>query len=517
MNEDNRNLIRNRVSNTSRNVIWGITNKTISILLPFLTRTILIHKLGVEYVGISSLFSSILEMLSLAELGFASAIIYSMYEPLAIGDKNIVCCLLSFYRKIYRIIGIIIVSVGVIIIPFVPQLISGNFPLGLNLYLVYIIYLFNTAISYFLFAYKKSLLTALQRNDIISKVTIIIKIIMGIVQICTLILFSNYYCYIIVIPLMTILDNLMCAYIANKYYSSYQCKGNLSCKKKADIIEKSKGLLIHKICGITRNSCDNIFISIFLGITSVGIYSNYYYIMISIRGILDVFSTSMSASIGNSVAIDSIDKNYNDLNIITFIFEWMCGWCTICLLCLYQPFMKIWVGSNFMFPMPIVVAICIYFYVWTMGDIKSQYADAKGLWWKDKFRTLIEAFTNILLNWVLVQYLKVFGIVIATTISLLFVGFPWGTKIVFDNYFIGKDYKKYFKEEMIYASVTVFNGYITYYLTKKIYYEGIIGLIVKFIICLIIPNIIYWLLYSKTYIFKKSYNFLKIVISKMHL
>jgi O-antigen/teichoic acid export membrane protein len=148
------------------------------------------------------------------------------------------------------------------------------------------------------------------------------KIISSFIQIVGLLLLKQYYIFIVVLPLMSLLDNLLCEFLAKKYYPQFECHGKLDKKYKEDIIEKTKGLLIHKICGVTRNSCDNIFISMFLGLTPVGIYSNYYYVMSSVRGILDVFTVSMSASVGNSVAIESVEKNYKNLNLFTFIYDW---------------------------------------------------------------------------------------------------------------------------------------------------------------------------------------------------
>ncbi len=510
----NMSLNSDRIKNTKRNAIWGIVNKFIAILLPFITRTVLIYVLGVEYVGINGLFSSILQVLSLAELGFSGAIVYSMYKPLAENNKAVVCALLQFYKKIYRCIGGIVLIIGVALIPFLKYLISGSCPSDINIYVVYIIYLLNTSCSYFLFAYKKSLLSALQRQDIISKVAMVNKIVSSFIQIAGLLLLKQYYIFIAVLPLMSLFDNLLCEFLAKKYYPQFECYGKLDKKYKDDIIEKTKGLLIHKICGVTRNSCDNIFISMFLGLTPVGIYSNYYYVMSSVRGILDVLTISMSASVGNSVAVESVDKNYKNLNLFTFIYEWLCGWCTICLLCLFQPFMRIWVGEKALFSFDVVIAICIYFYVWTIGDIKSQYADAAGLWWKDRIRASVEAIANVAFNYILVKHWGVFGIVIATAISILFIGFPWGTKIVFDNYFKGKSFLQYMRNEILYAVVTVVVCFITYKVCSLIQFSGICGLILTAIICIVVPNILYILVYSKSRYFKEAVQFVTKTVVK---
>lgn len=479
------------------------------IIFPFIIRTILIYKLGVEYVGINGLFSSILQVLSLAELGFSSAIVFSMYKPISVGDEKTICALLMFYRKIYQKIGIIILAVGLMILPFLNLFIRGAYPDDINIVLVYVVYLFNTSISYFLFAHKKSLLLAHQRKDIIDKIIITVRVLFSTIQILVLIFTANYYAYLIIMPIITIFENILCASKVKKVYPDLQCKGELTRDKKDEIIEKVKGLLVYKICGVTRNSLDNIFLAAFLGVSTVGMYSNYYYIMTAIRSFMDVITTSMSASIGNSVAVEDVDKNYNDLNRLTFIYAWVCGWCTVCLYCLYQPFMVLWVGESNVFSMSIVAAFCIYFYVWTAGDIRSQYTDACGLWYKERKRSVVETMSNVILNYLLVRLWGVFGIVIATAISIGLIGIPWCTKILFDNYFKCKSIKKYFKYHIFYGIATVVVVCITNIICSKVYVNGIGGFIIKLIICIFIPNICYLILYYKTDIFKSSIEFLK--------
>lgn len=490
-------------------MFWSVIDKSSSIIFPFIIRTILIYTLGVQYVGINGLFSSILQVLSLADLGFSSAIVYSMYRPIAIGDKKYLNALLMFYRKVYRIIGIVILILGLVILPFMKYLIKGTYPNDINIYIIYLIFLFNTTISYFLFAYKKAILIAHQRKDIMDRIIIGVRSTLNILQIVVLLSTKNYYLYIIIMPVITIVDNILCSRQATKIYPDLLCKGEIEKEEKVKIIEKVKGLLVYKIVGVTRNALDNIFLSAFLGITTVGKYANYFLIMTSIRGFMDVITTSMSASIGNSVATESVDKNYNDLNIFTFLYAWICGWCTVCLYVLYQPFMILWVGKENLFPMPVVAAFSIYFYVWTAGDIRSQYTDACGLWWKEKNRSIVEAIFNIILNYCLVKIWGVFGIIIATAISIGIIGIPWCSKIIFDNYFKNKNVVKFLAYHMFYAIVTIIVVCFTYTIASFIEINGINGFIIKGIICLFVPNICYLTIYFKSKYFKESLEFIK--------
>lgn len=505
---------QNRLKNAGRNALWGMVERVIAIVLPFLVRTVLIHTLSIEYVGVGGLFSSVLQLLSLAEMGIANAIIQSMYKPLSEGDRPAVCALLRFYQRMYRIIGAAIFAAGVCLLPFVEKLVSGPYPPDLRLKAVYLVYLVNTSLSYFVFAYKKSLLIALQRNDLNSRIAAVVKMLGSTVQIALLLLWKNYYLYVLVLPISTLADNLLCAYMAKKRYPEYLCKGELDIDIKQKISQKAKGLVFHRLCGTMRNACDSVFISALLGLATAGMYSNYFYIMSSVRGLLDVLTKAISAGIGNSMAVDPVDRNWNTLNILTFLYEWVCGWCTVCLLCLYQPFMSLWVGQQGMFSFDVVVAFCIYFYIWTMGDIKSQFADARGIWWKNRYRTCTEAVCNFALNWLMIKLWGVTGIVLATAISILFVGFPWSTAILFKDYFCGKSLKQYLYSHLRYAIVTIAACVATWFLCSRISLTGICGLLIRLIICVVVPNSIYFACYHRMKLFVQSIPYIKRLIKR---
>ena len=213
-------LIENsRTKNASRNIVFGIGNRILNIILPFITRTVLIYILGKKFLGLNALFTSILQVLNLAELGFSSAIIYSMYKPIAENDITKVGILLNLYKKVYRIIGTIILVLGIAMLPFIKYFINGEYPEGINIYLIYLINLINTCLTYFLFAYKNSLLTASQREDIISKINSVILIIQNLLQMIILLITKNYYFYIITLPVCTVCNNLFVAFISiGNYY-----------------------------------------------------------------------------------------------------------------------------------------------------------------------------------------------------------------------------------------------------------------------------------------------------------
>lgn len=500
--------------NTKRNIIYGIINKTVTLLLPFLIRSIIIYFLSAEYLGINSLFSSIIQVLNLTELGFSSAIVYSMYKPVAENDEETICALLNFYRKAYFIIGCVVLVIGLSLLPFLDKLINGDYPSGLNIRIIYLFYLINTVLSYMLFAYKNSILNAYQRTDILSNVNTITLSGMYLVQIVILTITKNFYLFVVMMPFFTLLNNIIIAVISKRMYPQYVCKGKVSKDLLSGMKKQVSGLMVTKLCAVTRNSFDSIFVSAFLGLTTTAMYGNYYYIMNAIIGVLMVVSNSMLAGVGNSIVTDSVEKNYKDLQKINFIYMWIAGWCTICLLCLYQPFMKIWVGEELMFSIPVMISFCIYFYALEMGVVRGVYSDAAGLWWENRYRAIAEAIANIILNYCLVQFMDVMGIIIATLISLLIINFGLGSQIVFKYYFKNKKLHEYFLCHVKYFLVTAFISIITYLIIGTVTVDGILGLLIKAFICVILPNILYILIYRRNDMYKSSVSW---ILSVFHL
>lgn len=486
-----------RKKNAIRNIWWGTINKLILTVIPFITRTVIIKVLGNEYLGLNSLFTSILDILNLTELGISSAIIFFMYKPIAEKDEKTISALLNLYKKLYRIIGIIILTIGLVILPFLRNFIKGSVPDGINIYILYLIYLINTVSTYWLFAYKKSLMLAFQRNDIISNINSALVIIKTIFQVTMISIFKNYYLYVIINPVITITENIICNIITNKYYPQYVPRGTISKEIKNGIKKKVYGLMIHRACISTRNSLDSIFISAFLGLNMVAIYNNYYYIMTAVKSFLGVITGSIVSGVGNSITTESVSKNYNDMNKFNFMYMLIAGWCTICLLCLYQPFMKLWVGQEYMLDFVCVILFCVYFYTLCMGEIKATYSDAAGLWWESRHRAIIETITNVILNFVLGKLFGLKGIIIATLISLLVINFLYDSTIIFKHYFKEQKVFDYYKEHIKYFIVTLFIAIITFVICSFVSMGDFADLIIKGIICIIVPTVLYFVIYRK--------------------
>lgn len=494
-----------RSKNATRNIIFGILYKAIAILGPFCVRTVMIFVMGTEYVGLNSLFTSILSFLSLAELGVGSALVYSMYKPIATDDTETICALLNLYRKLYKYIGTIIAVIGISLIPFLKYLVKGDCPEDVNLYVLYLIYLFNTVISYWMYAYKQSLLTAFQRSDIISKRSMIVQTMMYVVQILALIFTKNYYLYIIFLPIFTILTNIVNAVIVSKMFPQYTCSGTVSKSFERSIKKKIFALFGTKANSIVLHAADNIVISAFLGLAIVGKYGNYYYIMNSIIGIMTIIYDSFTAGLGNSLVTEKKEKNLKDFSILSFMNFWLTTFTTTCLLCLYQPFMKIWVGEENLFEMNIVILLCIYFYIYQIRRIILVYKDAAGIWWEDLLRPYIMMITNIIGNFILVQFLGVEGVIISTILSML-VSIPWENYTVFKYIFFCSS-KRYYGKIILYTLIAIPVCAVTWFSCSKCP-DGIGGLLIRAVICVILPNLVLLLFFYKTTDFENSKDFI---------
>lgn len=512
---DEKEVVRlKRTQNTLRNIFFGFINKGITLICPFVVRTLLIKIMGLQYAGVDGLFTSILQVLNLSELGLGSAIVYCMYRPIAHGDDKTVCALLKLFRKMYFLIGMVVLLIGMGLMPFLHFFVKGSYPAEVDIYIIYGIYLVNSCGSYFFMGYRGAILSAYQRQDVIHNICSVVKLVMYVVQALIIIWNHNYYLYAAVFLLCTVLINLITAYESRRLFPQYVCKGTISTDIKKDLKEKVSGLMITKLCAITRNSFDSIFISAFIGLTVAALYTNYYFIMQSLINIFGIIIQAILAGIGNSIQTESVEQNYEDLKRFNFMYLWLAGVGTTCLLCLYQPFMCLWMGSDNLLPASTVVLFCIYFYLLKMGDIQSAYYTAAGLWWYYRKYTIAEAALNLLLNYLLVKIWGINGVIAGTLLSLFLVNFLCCERLVFKLYFKNGKTLEFYLRQIRYAITTVIACVVTYFICR--YIQSVINLnslmlkiIIRLIICIVISNIIYFIAYRKTLEYKSAYVWVK--------
>ncbi len=500
-----------RTKNTIRNIIFGFLYRILNIFLPFFSRTAILYVLGTQYLGLSSLFSSILSFLSLAELGVGGAMVYSMYRPIAENDNETIRALLNLYRRFYRIIGTVIMALGLCLMPFLRNLIHGDIPADVNLYLLYFLYLLNAVLSYWLFAYKSAVLQAYQRNDVESKIGMIVTPISYLFMLGGMFLTKSYYGYIIWLPIFTIATNFIRVIYVDKMFPDLKPRGEISRELKRSIMKKVSALIGTKLNTVVLNAADNIVMAAFLGLTTIAVYGNYYYIMSSIIGFLGICYSAMTAGLGNSIAMESVEKNYHDFQKFSFINSWLVGWCVVCLVCLYQPFMYLWVGEKLMFPFYIVLEFGLYFYIYQIRKIPITYKDAAGIWWEDRFRPYVCMIVNVILNVILVQVIGVSGIILSTVCSL-FISIPWENYTIFRYIFRCSSREYYFKMFCFGLSMAI-GGVVCFWLCGLLA-NGLPQLFLRMLLCLSVPNIIYAVLNCKRQEFHDTIEFVGRIVRR---
>lgn len=491
-----------RSKNSVRNIIFGTITRLYNLIVPFLMRTAIIYLLGMEYVGLNSLFASLLQVLNMAELGVGSALVFSMYEPIANDDTDKVCALMNLYKRYYRIIGLIILVLGVAITPILPNLVKGDIPDDMNLYALYYLNLGTTVLSYWLFAYKNCLLSVHQRNDIGDKIGYVINTVKYVGQFLVLLIFKNYYLFLIVAMVIGVISNIVTAAVVDKLYPKYKAIGNLSKNETTIINKRVVDLFTSKIGAIVYDSADTIVISAFLGLTALAKYQNYFFIMTTIFGFVTLITSSSLAGIGNSIVTESEEKNFNDLKKFTFIISWISAFCVCCFACLYQPFMKLWVGEDNLLPYGMVLIFCAYFIVRQTNNLLNVYKDAAGMWHEDKWRPLVCSLVNLAVNLALVKVWGLYGILFSTIVSMVVVGMPWIMYNLFTTIFHCNP-KEYIFDIFKYLTLTVVSSVICLGITSLIKTESlIVTLIVNLVICVIIPNVIFFVVFRNKSEFK---------------
>lgn len=495
-----------RTKNATRNIIFGVLLKIYQIAMPFFIRTAMIYYMGVEYLGLDSLFTSILQVLNMAELGVSSAMVYGMYKPIAEDDENTICALLKLYRTYYRIIGLVIGVVGACLTPIIPILIKSNLPNGLNIYVLYWMNLITTVFSYWLLAYKMALFQAHQRIDVVSKISIITYSIRYFLQLFIIIVVKNYYLYLIAMLMTQILTNIFTAIQATKIYPNYKPKGYLEKENIKIINQRIKDLFTSKLGSVIVNSADTIVISTFLGLTVLAVYQNYYYILTSIIGLVTIIFNACTAGIGNSMIMETKEKNFNDLKKFTFLIVWIAGFCTCCFLCLYQPFMEIWVGKRYMLSQSAVICFCIYYFVYEVNQLLNTYKDAAGIWHEDRYRPLVTAISNLIMNIILVQFCDIFGVLLSTVLSTLCIGMPWLLHNLFTVLFDYSQLKEYLNKILKYTIIVILSCLLSYIICNMMVLGKWMTLIVRSVICILIPNLIYYVAYKNMKEFDECFH-----------
>lgn len=504
-----------RIQNAMVNTFFGFCVKLYQTLVPFVMRTVMLHTIGIGYLGLNGLFSSVLQILSISELGISSAIVYSMYEPAAKHDTGKLSAILRLYRILYMIIGVTIFAFGAAMIPFLPKLVSGDVPPDINIYVLYMMYLVSTMLSYSAFSYRSSLLEAHQCNYVINKISLITMTVQFTLQITFLLLFKNYYLYIVTQFVVQLVNQFVVYLTVKKRYPDIKPEGKIEKQMMHDIFHKVKGLLFGRISSVILNASDTVVISMFMGLTALAIYQNYFFILTSIINFISSILAGSMAGIGNSLVTETKEKNYKDFRRFTFLMSWIVCICTNCFLLLFQPFMKIWMGEDKMLSMGMVVLFCLYFVIFMYNKLFNVYKDAAGLWYEDRFRPLVTSLANLGMNLCFIRCIGLYGVIASTVLSILCIGIPWLLRNLFQLLF-HRSAGQYLKELGKYVAVTLASCGISFFLTRGLYGEGLIGLVLYGIVAVAVPFCMYLIIFRKNAYFKETINLAKRLLAMPH-
>lgn len=496
-----------RTKNSIKNIFYTVGGQLSKELLSFIVRTVFIRTLATEYLGVNGLFTNILSFLALAEMGVGSALIFSMYKPMAEHDEEKLQMYMAVYKKVYTAIGLFVLGIGFALTPFLSFFMKER-PDIPHLELIYILYVLNTGATYF-FAYKGSIFNADQRAFVVTNNTTIFHIIQSIVRIIVLVTTHNFIAYLALSIAVVYLQNFNIAHKADKAYPFIKQKPKRKLPKDEAVALKKNisALMMHKVGAVVLNSSDNLIISKFVGVLSVGLYSNYSLITNAVKSTFDMVIGAVGTSIGNLCAKEDKEKVYQVHNAILLLNIWIGSFCVICLFNLLNPFITIWLGEKYLFPVSTVLAIVISFYIQVTMRTGEMFKSASGLFWNDRYAPIVQCIINIVVSVLLAKKFEITGIFIGTSVAMLLTKW-WITPYVLFKHKFHLPITNYFVQYGRFTGVGVVAFTITTMVTNCIHSSSIVAFVGKMIVNVILPNAIFFISFFRTPEFQYCLNLL---------
>ena len=510
--------MQSRVAKSMKNTIFGMVGLFCSLVVSVIARSIFIRILGVEYNGVNGLFSNILSVLNLAELGFATSIAYALYKPLKEGDEKSAAMLMDYFAKIYRIVAIIVAIAGCCCIPFLQYLISediSELSFSLNeLRIYFALYLVNTTCSYLL-AYKRTIITADQNSYIVSNVDNTCNIILNILQIVLLYLTRNFYAYLIIMIAKTVINNLILHIIAGKrypYLSQYK-KDKLPKEERSAIFKNVQALFLHRIGSVVIFGTTSIIISAFVSLIDAGKYSNYTMIVTNVNNFINIVFNSVTASIGNLCLSDDKKHQYKVFRRISYISNFFAVFTFVCYVCLFNDFITIWLGEDMQFDIFIVIAISLNAMVSYIRKTVNAFKDGMGLFRQDWFKPITEAAVGISLAIWLSYVWGTFGVIIGYTLATIVIAIPIENFVLF-KYGLKRNAVSHILSLLLTTALAFGLAALTYFICTFIP-DGIGWFILEFFFVVIFAAGVYILLTCRTKEFKYYCILVKNILIKI--
>lgn len=471
-----------RSINSFRNITIGIGSQIVTLLMTFISRTVFIKLLGAEYLGINGLFSNVLTVLSLAELGIGNVMMYSLYKPVAENDESKIISLLNYYKNIYRKIAVAVLILGMSIIPFLDKIVDSEMTFK-NIVLFYVLFLVNSVVSYFV-AYKTALIIADQKNYMINTINTLFSLIRDIIQIIVMLETKNYILFLCVQIICTISNNIYFSFTANKLYPFLRKRMNLVEIDTKNIKENISSMFLYKMGVVMMNNTDNILISTIISTIYVGYYSNYSLLITVITTFIGVIIQAMLSSIGNLNTEGSVKKSYKFFNTLLLFFHLISAISSLCFLLVVNDFIRIWIGESYLLGKDVVFAIVFNFYIQNIINPVWIYRETMGLFNRIKYIMIIAAIINLGLSIILGRYWGLSGIIISTAIARLLTTIWYEPSLLYRIKF-KQPVRKYWERQFKYFVVTLIamslSIYFCYFLPTSISFIFIkisIGIIV---------------------------------------
>ena len=480
-----------RTVNAAKNASSAFINKTVFMLLTFISRRFFIQFIGVEYLGINGLFTNVLTLLSMADLGVGTAMNVSLYKPIAENDTRKLAALMAFYSRLYVIIAVGVTAIGLILIPFLPFLVNLDSEIP-HLYLYYIVFVLKNTASY-LFVYKSSMLRADQKTYKINTIEVYLNAAKLILQLMVIILLKSYLCYILLDVLCVVFENLWISHVADKQYPFIKQKEELSKEEKKGIFSEMSSIFLYKISASLLTGTYNILISVIVGTVFVGYYSNY----LTITHVLDTFIallfSSLTASVGNLVATSTADNRYSTFKTMQMVSFWICGFVSVSLFILLQDFIVLWVGEKLLLDNLTMLAIVVNMFFSTCMRPIWTFREGTGMYKQIRYIMVVTAAVNLILSIVFGKLLGISGILFATSISKLVTQFWYEPNILFRNFF-KRNVKGYYVDFIQNVALVVVCCAVCYFLTSWIQDVSVLAWLSKALICTVVVNAIYFIL-----------------------
>lgn len=515
-------MSNSRTANSLKNIASNLGLKFLMLGLQFATRTLFIHNLGTVYNGVNSLLTSILSFLNIAELGIGTAIVYAMYKPIANDDYEKVKQYINYYKKIYHTLGFVVLTIGLVLAPFLPFMIKdieGIVKLS-DIYIIYGLYLFQSFTSFFWFADRRGFLTAKQEDYKLTLINYISNVSSLILQGLILSTIKGIvgFCIYVAIPIaIEILRNITKGiFIAKQYpYIKEKTTEKLSNEEKKSLFKNIYGLAISKISAIINNAVDSVIISAIIGVEILGKYYNYQTLILMVTSIIGIIFTSLVPSVGNLHVSSDVTNSKKIFSIINFSAFWIHGLCAIIYFSVVQPFIEIWIGKeNILNNTFLLIAICLNFLTHGMCYATGVYREGYGLYYQGRYRPIFTALFNIIFSIIFGKLIGIAGIILATTLSRFVTIWWFDAYIVFKYAFKEKPFK--YLLDYIFKIIIIFVcGAITALLCSMHSYSGIMAIIINLLIAFITTNLIFFLLFFKTKEFNHTKNFILDFISRI--